>query len=113
LAYDYTCMGLVADRAEHGVAPYEEREVVAFRLLDRHHIGRSYLGDADGSDSHPTTKNGRTTLVLSVMPILPFYVDLAKELGIPLERISVEAEAIGTGYCETCSGYGLRVVIQY
>lgn len=74
-------------------------------LLEKHNVGWAQSGPDIADD-------GSVWFQLDVMPILPFFIDLAAAYEVQIEDVHVDAESVSTGYCETCAGHGLEVTVH-
>lgn len=63
------------------------------------------------SDSAVRERQDDCCVVLRELPVLPFFLDLAKELNVPLDRIKVES-SMDYG-CPTCGGGGVDFEISW
>jgi hypothetical protein len=77
-----------------------------YELLKRHGYGRNRWSDSDVKET-----GDLCSVTLRQLPVLPFFVDLANELGVSLERITAESE-MEYG-CPTCGGDNINFVIQF
>jgi hypothetical protein len=68
-------------------------------LIEKHDLKDDYYSRVR---AHQTSDG--FALTLGGMPILPFFVELAERLSIPLENITTDIHW-GGGGCDTC-GYG-------
>lgn len=90
------------------LAEFSDKLVLAemTRLMVKHKLVPALTrnGHSDARIERLEEKEWKWKLAFDGMPQLPFFIELAKSLKIPLESIKTEVEDFGGG-CDTC-GYG-------